>query len=93
MISAQVKSRLIDIVGPENYDDSNAGRLVYSYDATPQFQSMPDAVVAPRSTKEVSRILKLCNTHRIPVVPRGSGTNLVQAHAPPKAVLSSCSSI
>ncbi|MCY7857091.1 glycolate oxidase subunit GlcD [Bacillus sonorensis] len=82
MISAQVKSRLIDIVGPENYDDSNAGRLVYSYDATPQFQSMPDAVVAPRSTKEVSRILKLCNTHRIPVVPRGSGTNLCAGTCP-----------
>lgn len=72
----------MNIVGPENYDDSNAGRLVYSYDATPQYQSMPDAVVAPRCTDEVSRILKLCNTHRIPVVPRGSGTNLCAGTCP-----------
>lgn len=48
MISSQVRSKLIEIVGSANYDDSNAGRLVYSYDATPQFQSMPDAVIAPR---------------------------------------------
>ncbi|MGX1723733.1 glycolate oxidase subunit GlcD, partial [Bacillus haynesii] len=54
MISSQVRSQLIEIVGSANYDDSNAGRLVYSYDATPQFQSMPDAVIAPRSKEEVS---------------------------------------
>ncbi|MPQ26393.1 glycolate oxidase subunit GlcD [Bacillus paralicheniformis] len=82
MISSQVKSQLIEIVGSANYDDSNAGRLVYSYDATPQFQSMPDAVIAPRNTEEVSQIVKICNTHRIPIVPRGSGTNLCAGTCP-----------
>ncbi|KND07298.1 FAD-binding protein [Bacillus paralicheniformis] len=82
MISPQVKSQLIEIVGSANYDDSNAGRLVYSYDATPQFQSMPDAVIAPRSTEEVSQLVKICNTHRIPIVPRGSGTNLCAGTCP-----------
>jgi FAD binding domain/Cysteine-rich domain len=72
LISNEVKQQLIRIVGAENYDDSKAGRLVYSYDATPQFQSLPDAVVAPRNTEEVSRIVKICNEHRIPIVPRGS---------------------
>ncbi|MEC1450238.1 glycolate oxidase subunit GlcD [Bacillus haynesii] len=82
MISSQVRSQLIEIVSSANYDDSNAGRLVYSYDATPQFQSMPDAVVAPRSKEEVSQIVKICNTHRIPIVPRGSGTNLCAGTCP-----------
>ncbi|MCY8000603.1 glycolate oxidase subunit GlcD [Bacillus haynesii] len=82
MIFSQVKSQLIEIVGSANYDDSNAGRLVYSYDATPQFQSMPDAVIAPRSKEEVSQIVKICNTHRIPIVPRGSGTNLCAGTCP-----------
>ncbi|MBJ7886882.1 glycolate oxidase subunit GlcD [Bacillaceae bacterium HSR45] len=81
-MSSQVRSKLIEIVGSANYDDSNAGRLVYSYDATPQFQSMPDAVIAPRSKEEVSRIVKICNTHRIPIVPRGSGTNLCAGTCP-----------
>lgn len=82
MISSQVKSQLIEIVSSANYDDSNAGRLVYSFDATPQFQSMPDAVIAPRSKEEVSQIVKICNTHRIPIVPRGSGTNLCAGTCP-----------
>ncbi|KAA6474212.1 glycolate oxidase subunit GlcD [Bacillus swezeyi] len=82
MISPQIKSKLIAIVGRTNYDDSNAGRLVYSYDATPQFQSMPDAVIAPRSKEEISNILKICNAHHIPIVPRGSGTNLCAGTCP-----------
>lgn len=82
MISETVKQQLIQIVGCENYDDSKAGRLVYSYDATPQFQSLPDAVIAPRNTKEVADIVKICNEHRIPIVPRGSGTNLCAGTCP-----------
>jgi len=82
MISDKVKQQLIAIVGHDNYDDSKAGRLVYSYDATPQFQSLPDAVIAPRNTREVAEIVKICNKHRIPIIPRGSGTNLCAGTCP-----------
>lgn len=82
MISNEVKSKLLNIVGSENYDDSNVGRLVYSYDASPQFQSMPDAVISPRNTKEVSEIVKICNQYKVPIVPRGSGTNLCAGTCP-----------
>lgn len=82
MISEHVRATLIDIVGLENYEDSPAERLVYSYDATPQFQSMPDAVISPRHTKDVSDILKVCSEHRVPIVPRGSGTNLCAGTCP-----------
>jgi glycolate oxidase len=82
LIPAHIKTQLMEIVGVENYDDSKVGRLVYSYDATPQFQSIPDAVLAPRSTKEVSEIVKICNEHKIPIVPRGSGTNLCAGTCP-----------
>ena len=34
------------------------------------------AVVFPESNEEVSKILKLCNEHKIPVVPFGTGTSL-----------------
>ncbi len=47
MISREAKEAFIRTVGKENYDDSAAGRLVYSYDAAPQLQAMPDAVIAP----------------------------------------------
>ncbi|UII57151.1 glycolate oxidase subunit GlcD [Cytobacillus spongiae] len=82
MISNQIKQLMIAIIGEENYDDTKAGRLVYSYDATPNFQSMPDAVVSPRNTKEVSELVKICNEYKIPIVPRGSGTNLCAGTCP-----------
>ncbi|MCP3739603.1 glycolate oxidase subunit GlcD [Rossellomorea sp. BNER] len=82
MIPENVKHKFIQIVGTENYDDSNTGRLVYSYDATPQFQSMPDAVVSPRNKHEVVEMVKLCNENKIPIVPRGSGTNLCAGTCP-----------
>ena len=34
------------------------------------------AVVFPETTEEVSKILSLCNEHKIPVVPFGTGTSL-----------------
>ncbi|MDA9678200.1 FAD-binding protein, partial [Candidatus Pelagibacter sp.] len=34
------------------------------------------AVVFPETNEEVSKILKLCNDHKIPVVPFGTGTSL-----------------
>lgn len=82
MLTETVKQAIIQIVGQENFDDSKAGRLVYSYDATPNFQSLPDAVVSPRNTKEVSDIVKICNEHKVPLVPRGSGTNLCAGTCP-----------
>jgi glycolate oxidase len=82
MITAHVKTKLIEIFGRENYDDSEAGRLVYSYDATPQFQSLPDGVISPDNVKQVSDIVKVCNEHNIPIIPRGSGTNLCAGTCP-----------
>ncbi|TKC18438.1 glycolate oxidase subunit GlcD [Robertmurraya kyonggiensis] len=82
MITEEIKKRMIAIIGPENYDDSKVGRLCYSYDATPDLQALPDAVVSPRNTEEVSELVKICNEHKIPIVPRGTGTNLCGGTCP-----------
>ncbi|GGA87740.1 glycolate oxidase subunit GlcD [Ornithinibacillus halotolerans] len=82
MLDEHLKNTLIEIVGNENYQDSKTSLLTYSYDATPGFQSLPEAVISPRNTSEVSQIVKLCNQHRIPIVPRGSGTNLSAGTTP-----------
>ncbi len=37
---------------------------------------LSQAVVFPETNEEVSKILKICNKHRIPVVPFGTGTSL-----------------
>jgi glycolate oxidase len=82
LIQLNMKKELISIVGIDNYDDTKVGRLVYSYDATPNFQSMPDAVISPRNKQEVAEVVKVCNKYKIPIVPRGSGTNLCAGTCP-----------
>jgi glycolate oxidase len=37
---------------------------------------LPDVVVKPGTTEEISQLLKLCNRYKIPVTPRGGGTGL-----------------
>ncbi len=58
-------------------------RLAYSNDATHYFKrSMPDAVVIPANTEEVSRVMKYAYDHQIPVTPRGAGSGLSGACTP-----------
>ncbi|WP_216829007.1 glycolate oxidase subunit GlcD [Alkalihalobacterium elongatum] len=82
MLRAEVKEKLVQIVGPKNLLDSQESLLVYSYDATPNYQAMPDAVIKPRNTKDVQEIVKVCNEYKVPIVPRGSGTNLCAGTCP-----------
>nr|XP_023878640.1 D-lactate dehydrogenase [cytochrome], mitochondrial-like isoform X2 [Quercus suber]POE78095.1 d-lactate dehydrogenase [cytochrome], mitochondrial [Quercus suber] len=38
--------------------------------------NIPDVVVFPRSEDEVSKIVKSCDTHKVPIVPYGGATSL-----------------
>lgn len=52
-----------------------ADLVSYSFDAS--FGSyMPEYVVQPLTTEEVAAVIKLANTHKVPVYPRGQGTSL-----------------
>lgn len=48
----------------------------YGHDETEHLLYPPDVVLRPRSTEEISSILKICNRDHIPVTPRGAGTGL-----------------
>ncbi|GAA4336996.1 FAD-binding oxidoreductase [Flaviaesturariibacter amylovorans] len=48
----------------------------YASDETEDLHYLPDVVLKPRTPDEISRILRICNEHRIPVTPRGAGTGL-----------------
>lgn len=70
------------IVGTEHVLTGREDLLCYAYDATPGFSCMPEAVVSPANTDEVSRVLAVANREKIPVYPRGAGTNLSAGTVP-----------
>ena len=75
--------RLGEIVGPENVLSSQMDLMLYSYDAS-LAKGEPDVVVLPDSTKEVSKIMALAHKEKIPILGRGSGTNLTGGTIPVK---------
>ncbi|RNF40202.1 FAD-binding oxidoreductase [Planococcus salinus] len=72
----------LSIVGEANTKHSQAQLLAYSYDATANFQAKPDLVLSPSSTEEIADIVKLCEKSQIPIISRGSGTNLAAGTVP-----------
>jgi len=75
LIERSFIKELTKIVGRENVLSDMKDLIAYSYDATPR-QEMPDVIVFPHSTTEVSAVMKAAHREKIPVVPRGAGTNL-----------------
>ena len=63
------------IVGKDAVLDQPEDMLVYEYDGSID-RAMPQAVVFPSNTEQVSAIVRLANTHKVPMVPRGAGTGL-----------------
>ena len=59
-------------------------KLAYAQDKTEDFVYLPELVLIPANTEEVSRILKICNEHLIPVTVRSTGTGLSGGALPVK---------
>src|SRR3989304_7250867 len=83
--------KITDIVGKEKILTSDEYRIFYSYDATGKTWSerseslgMPDIVVKPKMTDEISAIIKIASEENIPVVPRGAGSGFVGGSIPVK---------
>jgi glycolate oxidase subunit GlcD len=72
---------LKEIVGPEYVLTSEMDLMLYSYDASHD-RAKPDVVVLPVSTEEVSKIMALAYKEKIPILGRGSGTNLTGGTIP-----------
>jgi glycolate oxidase len=81
MIEARLVEELEEIVGEENVLTSPEELLCYSYDST-VLQHLPETVVLPRTTEEVAATVALASRERIPIVPRGAGTNLAGGTIP-----------
>src|SRR3954451_2851008 len=75
MIPAACKDRLVQLLGPRGYLDRPEDLTLYEYDGGVD-KHRPDLVVFPRTTEDVSAIVKLAHEHDIPFVGRGAGTGL-----------------
>jgi glycolate oxidase len=64
------------LLGDDAVLASEAARFTYEADALAIERAMPGVVVLPRSTDEVSALVRWANAHGLPVTPRGAGTGL-----------------
>jgi glycolate oxidase len=67
---------LTQALGSENVLFHRDERLVYECDGYLVEKSLPDVVVFPTSTDQVVAVVRACNRHNVPFVPRGAGTSL-----------------
>ena len=70
-----LQKELIAILG-DRFSSSESTRLNYSHGEDVFDPVLSQAVVFPNSNEEISQIVKLCNQHKIPIVPFGTGTSL-----------------
>ncbi|MFC5471511.1 FAD-binding oxidoreductase [Cohnella suwonensis] len=82
MLDATLTLQLRQIVGEKFYRDDPEALVAHSYDGTPMLQSLPDGVIYPENTRQVADIMKALAAYRVPVVSRGSGTNLCGGTVP-----------
>jgi glycolate oxidase len=83
MLSENIKKKLIDVVGKDRFVDEIEILVCYSYDSFLE-ESMPEVVLFPKTTEEVSAILKIASADSIPVTARGAGTSVCGAPIPVK---------
>ncbi len=69
------KKKLIAIVGPKGYLDRPEDLSLYEYDGSVD-KARPEMVVFPRTTEDVSAIVKVTAEYGVPIVGRGAGTGL-----------------
>lgn len=77
---------LCQIVGKDNVSTSVDDCLAHSGSEWSSYQTKPEevpfAIVYPKSTEEVSKIMKVCHTRHIPVTALSGGTSLEGHFAP-----------
>ena len=72
----QILSGLSRALRSNSVISDEAGLRAFETDALTAYHSMPLAVVLPRTTAEVCRILKFCHENTVRIVGRGAGTSL-----------------
>lgn len=71
-----------EVVGRDHVRIDEGALVTFSTDATPLERGRPDVIVFPATAEEIAAVLRIANEQRLPLVPRGSGTNLSAGTVP-----------
>lgn len=75
-LTPELIQTLRSIVGDNGILLDHSDLEKYSHDETEDLSYMPEVVIMPANTEQVSQILRFCNQESIPVTPRAGGTGL-----------------
>jgi glycolate oxidase len=81
MIDTKIIQKLREILGEGNVSSALTDKITHSYDAT-QRRYLPDVVVHAATVEQVRQVVKLANTKKIPVLPRGAGSGFTGGSLP-----------
>ncbi|MHB8927539.1 MAG: FAD-binding and (Fe-S)-binding domain-containing protein [Bacillota bacterium] len=90
-LSIALAADLARVVGPEDVDAGEAGRVAYARDFWPlaaawfvrgRLAALPDVVVWPASPEEVAAVLRLAAERGVPVTPYGAGSGVMGGAVP-----------
>jgi len=90
MMDAGHFEQLRGFLRPDQLLTSPEELSVYAYDGTAMLHQLPECVVLPENTRQVSNVLRWANEARVPVVARGSGTGLAGGSVPVPGSLVLC---
>ncbi len=89
----EIYKKLQKILGRRNVSDKEIDKLSYSKDYWPialrwilegKVAGLPDFVVWPQRTEQVSQVINLANTEEIPLIPFGEGSGVLGGAVPVK---------
>jgi glycolate oxidase len=79
-MTAALHTDLVDqlrsLLGSQRVLSAHSDLVVYECDGFVIEKNCPDVAVFPESTAEVAAVVRLCNAHGAPFLPRGAGTSL-----------------
>ena len=75
-INNEDRSYFQSVVGDSNIFYSEEVLKEYSHDETEDLSFLPEVVVKPQNTSQISEIMKYCNSQNIPMTPCGARTGL-----------------
>ncbi|MVO15390.1 FAD-linked oxidase C-terminal domain-containing protein [Parasedimentitalea huanghaiensis] len=79
---AELAAKLSTVLPLDALIQDEAETRAYECDALTAYRCPPMLVVLPRTTQEVSDVLRVCHQMGVPVVPRGAGTSLAGGALP-----------